>query len=131
MLAREGLPLTTFMNWSTDLEARELPLKRVAGSAGEGDRETASTLSIRGGRGLTGVVDLSEGEDIQERENAAMGQVEPHQSMGHRVSVHRHDLLQGCQHSTPLRLGGRERGSSIMHPPQTTPTDTPSYRPRC
>lgn len=60
---------------------------------------------------LTCVVDLSKCEYIEEREDTAMGKVEPHESMGHRVSVHCHHLFQCRQYCTPLGLGGREMTS--------------------
>ena len=62
---------------------------------------------------LTGAVDFSESEDIQQRKDTAVGQVEPHQGVGHRVSVHRHHLLQGRQHRTPFRLGEKERETAF------------------
>ena len=57
---------------------------------------------------LTSVVDLPESEYVQQRQHTAVGQVEPHQSMCYRVTVHRHYLFQGRQCCTPLRLDGRE-----------------------
>ena len=57
---------------------------------------------------LTSVVDLPESEYVQQRQHTAVGQVEPHQSMCYRVTVHRHHLFQSRQCCTSLRLDGGE-----------------------
>ena len=70
-------PPPTFMNWSTDFEAREFALKRVEATATGKGGHTLLTHTPPQVWLITGMVYLFEGEDIQEREDTAVGQVEP------------------------------------------------------